>query len=110
MRHVLIRHVLIRHVLIRIAAAVLVVGFAIGVGPASAAPLPTLNGLASQASPVEKATITGIGPAAMAGITPTATGALITGPIITATAIGRITGITAIGIIAAGSRHRQDLP
>ena len=49
------RHVLVRHVLIRIAAAVLVVGFAIGVGPASAAPLPTLNGLASQAGPVEKA-------------------------------------------------------
>ena len=42
-----------RHFLIRLAAAAFVVGFAIGFGPASAAPLPTLNGLASQASPVE---------------------------------------------------------
>jgi hypothetical protein len=42
-----------RHFLIRLAAAAFVVGLAIGFGPASAAPLPTLNGLASQASPVE---------------------------------------------------------
>lgn len=35
-------------------AAAFVVGLALGLGQANAAPLPTLNGLTSQASPVEK--------------------------------------------------------
>ena len=48
-----------RHLLTRLTAAAFVVGLAIGFGPATAAPLPTLNGIVSQTSPVEKATYYG---------------------------------------------------
>ena len=44
-----------RHFLSKLVAAVFVVGLALGMSQAQATPRPTLNGLASQASPVEKA-------------------------------------------------------
>jgi hypothetical protein len=43
-----------RHFLSKLVAAVFVVGLALGMSHAGATPRPTLNGLASQASPVEK--------------------------------------------------------
>ena len=43
-----------RHFLSNLVAAVFVVGLALGLSQANATPLPLLNGLASQASPVEK--------------------------------------------------------
>ena len=43
-----------RHFLTSLMAAAFVVGLSLGLGQANAAPLPTLNGLTSQASPVEK--------------------------------------------------------
>ena len=44
-----------RHFLSNLVAAVFVVGLALGMSRAQATPRPTLNGLAGQASPVEKA-------------------------------------------------------
>jgi hypothetical protein len=44
-----------RHFLSKLVAAVFVVGLALGLSHAEAMPRPTLNGIASQASPVEKA-------------------------------------------------------
>ncbi|MGH7487606.1 MAG: hypothetical protein ACREMY_18685, partial [bacterium] len=44
-----------QHLLVKLVAAAIVFGTAIGLGQANAAPLPTLNGLASQATPVEQA-------------------------------------------------------
>jgi hypothetical protein len=44
-----------RHFLSKLVAAVFVVGLALGLSQAHATPRPILNGLASQASPVEKA-------------------------------------------------------
>jgi hypothetical protein len=44
-----------RHFLCDLVAAVFVVGLVLGLSQANATPLPLLNGLASQASPVEKA-------------------------------------------------------
>jgi hypothetical protein len=44
-----------RHFLSNLVAAVFVVGLALGLSQANATPLPLLNGLASQARPVEKA-------------------------------------------------------
>jgi hypothetical protein len=42
-----------RHLLIRLAAAAFVVGLAFGLGPAAAAPLPKVDGLAVQTGSVE---------------------------------------------------------
>ena len=44
-----------RHFLSKLVVPVFVVGLALGLSQANATPLPLLNGLASQASPVEKA-------------------------------------------------------
>src|SRR3979490_2284017 len=44
-----------RHFLSKLVAALFVVGLALGMSHAGATPRPTLNGLAGQASPVEKA-------------------------------------------------------
>ena len=43
-----------RHFLTSLMAAAFVVGLPLGLGQANAAPLPTLNGVTNQASPVEK--------------------------------------------------------
>lgn len=42
-----------RHLLVRLAAAAFVAGLAFGLSPASAAPLPKLDGLVSQTNAVE---------------------------------------------------------
>jgi hypothetical protein len=50
-----VRRPKMRHLLTKLVAVVFVVGLAIGFGQAYATPRPILNGLASQATPVEKA-------------------------------------------------------
>jgi hypothetical protein len=95
-----------RHVLLKFVAAVFVVGLALGMSQAQATPRPTLNGLASQAGPVEKAHYYGY---RHYGYRVTTIGVPITGPTITAMAIGRIgTTVTGIGpttIAVTGSRQ-----
>ena len=95
-----------RHFLSKLVAAVFVVGLALGMSHAGATPRPTLNGLASQASPVEKAHSYGY---RHYGYPRYNYWRPYTGPIITAMATGRIgTTVTGIGpttIAVTGSRQ-----